>query len=285
MTADWQPCRDYRRIEKALAFLHSRRAQQPSLRELAEHCACSEYHLQRLFKRWAGVSPKQFLQFLNREYALARLAENHTVELAAEQTGLSGSGRLHDLLVRLDAVSPGEVRRRGEDLRFFYGVHPSPFGECLLIATARGIHRLVFVDSEPVEQTLSALRDQWPLAQIEEDVAATQLLATRVFNGAELSDPLTLWISGTPFQFKVWEALLQIPSGELCNYQAIAQIIGQPRAARAVGTAIGSNPVAWLIPCHRVIQSIGESGQYHWGAVRKQSMLGREAAARTLKSR
>ncbi len=271
---------DYRRVEKAIAFLDANQGRQPTLAEVAAHLALSEHHFQRLFSRWAGISPKRFLQFLTKEHASALLDKAHDVLSVAYEVGLSGPGRLHDLIVSCEAVTPGELRARGKGLCIAYGLHPSPFGECLLAVTERGICGLAFVGPSSRDEALDALRGRWEGAQWQEDPNRTAPIVRQVFAqfGGEATRPLHLLVRGTNFQLKVWEALLRIPPGRAVTYRDLAVSIGTPGGARAVGQAVGRNPIAYLIPCHRVIRQVGGFGGYRWGTVRKRAMLGREAA-------
>lgn len=271
---------DYQRIEQALGYLTSHFRQQPSLAEVAAELGLSEHHFQRLFSRWAGVSPKRFLQYLTAEYARELLQSSHSVLDAAFAAGLSGGGRLHDLTISLHAVTPGELQSRGSGLRIGYGVHPTPFGHCLLATTSRGICALSFHSDGAIEAALDELRQRWPEASIQPDSTATASLAERIFSAdlAQGKAPLHLLVQGTNFQLRVWAALLRLPAGTATTYGDLAARIDAPRAARAVGSAVGQNPVAYLIPCHRVIRASGVLGEYRWGALRKQALLGWEAA-------
>ena len=273
-----QAQRDYTRIERAIRFICAQRQRQPELAEIAASVHLSEYHFQRLFQRWAGITPKRFLQFLTKEHAKARLRDCASVLEAALSAGLSGPGRLHDLLVECEAVTPGQYRRGGEGIEIRYGYHATRFGQCLLAATARGVCALRFVEPRSRGGELQAIATEWPRARLKADQSATAAIVARIFRGTIAGAPLTLHLRGTNFQIKVWEALLAVPEGTLVSYASLAQAIGAPRAARAVGGAIGRNPVAWLIPCHRVLRSLGEIGGYRWGPERKLAMLGWEAA-------
>jgi len=269
------PGQDYTRIERAIRFLEANARRQPSLAEVARHAGLSEFHFQRVFTRWAGVSPKRFLQFLTVDHARALLRDSHSVMDAAYETGLSGPGRLHDLLVSVDAVTPGELKTAGAGLTIQYGEHDSPFGPCLIGATARGICWLSFVPDGARRRAFEALREHWRGATLEERPRATREIASRVFaHGHERpGTPLPLLLKGTNFQLKVWEALLRIPSGSVATYEDVARTIDAPKAVRAVGTAVGHNPVAFVIPCHRVIRATGAFGEYRWGAERKKAIL------------
>jgi AraC family transcriptional regulator of adaptative response/methylated-DNA-[protein]-cysteine methyltransferase len=268
--------RDYERIARAIEYLRRHAGDQPDLAAAARHVHLSEHHFQRLFTRWAGVSPKRFVQFLTVEHAKSYLAATRGVLDAAGAVGLSGPGRLHDLFVTLEAMSPGEYKAGGAGLAIRYGVHDSPFGPALIAITARGICALNFAGGAGVER----LRRDWPDAELRWDPDATAPVAERVFRPLALPPgrALALLVKGSNFQVKVWRALLELPLGSLATYGDIAARIGAPGSARAIGTAIGANPVAWLIPCHRVIRASGALGGYRWGAERKAAMLGWEAA-------
>lgn len=271
---------EYARIERAIELLDERRREQPSLGALAASLGLSEGHLQRTFSRWAGVSPKRFLQFLTKEHAKALLREGRDLLDVAYEAGLSGPGRLHDLLVAAEAVTPGEYKQRGRGLHIAYGFHPSPFGECLLAVTERGICGLAFAAAGERQAALADLRRRWAEAELREEPARTGPLVAEVFAPflGRGPAPLHLLIRGTNFQLQVWEALLRIPPGHAVSYQEVAAWIGAPRAARAVGQAVGENPIAFLIPCHRVIRRVGGFGGYRWGAARKRALLAWEGA-------
>lgn len=270
---------DYVRVAKAIRYLEENFRRQPELAEVAAAVGISEYHFQRLFRRWAGVSPKRFLQFLTADYARELLRHSATVLDAAFEAGLSGPGRLHDLLVSVDAVTPGETRRRGAGLTLRHGVHPTPFGPCLLAASDRGVCALTFVEPGGERGAVEQLAQRWENARLVADSTTTAPLVERIFAGGE-GEPLTLHLRGTNFQIRVWEALLRIPEGAVATYGRVAGEVGEPAAVRAVGTAVGRNPVAFLIPCHRVIRGTGAFGGYAWGLTRKRAMLGWEAARR-----
>ncbi|MBN2387324.1 MAG: methylated-DNA--[protein]-cysteine S-methyltransferase [Anaerolineales bacterium] len=277
MTNFHQPSEDYRRVEQAILYLERNARRQPDLAEVAAHVGLSEYHFQRLFSRWAGISPKRFLQYLTKEYAKALLAQTPVLE-TAHAAGLSSPGRLHDLLVQTEAVTPGEIRSGGTGVEISYGFHPTPFGECLLAATGRGICHLAFVDEEH-PQALATLRNAWPHAALAESQARTGLLVEQVF-APRPGLPLSIHLRGTNFQIKVWEALLGLAPGEATSYGALARQVSGPGAERAVGNAVGRNPVAYLIPCHRVLRQSGDFGEYRYGTTRKKAILGYEAAKR-----
>jgi AraC family transcriptional regulator, regulatory protein of adaptative response / methylated-DNA-[protein]-cysteine methyltransferase len=270
---------DYKRIESAIRFLDENYQRQPSLKEAAESVHLSEYHFQRLFTRWAGVSPKRFMQFLTKESAIRRLEKTGNLLEASYEAGLSGPGRLHDLFLHCEAVTPGEYKRRGEGLVISYGFHPTPFGECLIGTTSKGICYLVFAQGER-QQSLEEMRKRWSLAELREDPENTAPLAEQVFHLLEDGQPgsIQVYLSGTNFQIKVWEALLRIPPGRLVSYNTIASLLGMPGGARAVGGAVGRNPVSYLVPCHRVIRSLGDFGGYAGGLSRKKALIGWEMA-------
>lgn len=275
-----QQASDYQRIEQAIRFLEANARRQPSLDEIAGSVHLSKYHFQRLFKRWAGVSPTQFLRFLTLEHAKQRLQDSASVLDAALDSGLSGPGRLHDLFVTFDAVTPGEYQQRGAGVLITYGLHETPFGSCLLATTRRGICALHFAAEGHDSASTDPLRQRWPLADIEQDPGRTQPLIDRIFAPApqDNGEPFHLLLRGTNFQVNVWRALLSIPSGSVVSYGALAAYLGKPRATRAVAQAIARNPVAYLIPCHRVIASAGDVHGYRWGTARKKAMLGWEAS-------
>jgi len=269
---------DFERIAAVIRHLDSHHAMQPSLGELADAAGLSESHFHRLFHRWAGVTPKDFLQSLTVEHAKRRLRDSASVLDAALDAGLSGSGRLHDLLVTIEAASPGEFKSGGRGMNIEWGMAPSPFGLCSLGWNSRGICHLAFHEASERADEPSALRDNWPNATLRRNDAAAQTRAKTVFNsegGARRT--LKAFVCATPFQLKVWRALVRIPEGCVASYGNIAEAIGDPKAARAVGTACGSNSIAYLIPCHRVIRETGVVQGYRWGAVRKRAMLGRES--------
>ncbi|MDO7852546.1 bifunctional transcriptional activator/DNA repair enzyme AdaA [Hymenobacter convexus] len=268
---------DYQRIAAALAYAGTHFQTQPSLEEMAAQAHWSPFHFQRKFQEWAGVTPKKFLQFLSLEHAKQRLRQQAPVAEAAYSTGLSGTGRLHDLFVALEAMTPGEYRHGGAELRIDYSFGDSGFGRYLVASTAKGICWLAFAQSE--EAALLELRQQWPNATLVAAATASHAQVARFFaRDFTSADRLHLHLKGTPFQLKIWAALLRIPEGELRTYAQLAAAADNGAAVRAAGTAIGANPVAYLIPCHRVIRGTGELGQYRWGAPRKAALLGWEAA-------
>ncbi len=275
-----QLSQDYERIELAIRFLQSHHHEQPALSEMARSVNLSEYHFQRLFSRWVGISPKRFMQYLTKEQAKHLLTQSKDLLSVSHATGLSGPSRLHDLFVTCEAVTPGEYKQRGEGVEIRYGIHPSPFGECLVALTDRGICNLMFVQDHEQDAAITFLRDNWPAAEFTEDYSGTRVVIEQMMElfQTRSSTPLRLFLSGTNFQIKVWEALLQILPGSVVSYEDVAIHIGMPGASRAVGNAISRNPIPVLIPCHRVIRKSGEFGYYRWGASRKKALLGWEMA-------
>ncbi|MFC1725373.1 bifunctional transcriptional activator/DNA repair enzyme AdaA [candidate division KSB1 bacterium] len=272
---------DYLRMEKAIKYLDEHYREQPSLEELASFINLSPFHAQRLFRRWAGISPKRFIQFLTIGYAKEVLEESRSLLDAAFESGLSGPGRLHDLFVNIDAVTPGEFKAKGEGVEIHYGVHPSPFGDCLLGVTSRGICWLSFHTGEGKARGLSEMMHQWKGANFIENPDFSKTHIDKIFpKNHQIVNPgnFTLFLKGTNFQVKVWEALLRIPPGALTTYETIAGIVNNPGAVRAVGSAIGSNPVSYIIPCHRVLRKNGAITGYRWGPGRKKAILAWEAA-------
>jgi AraC family transcriptional regulator, regulatory protein of adaptative response / methylated-DNA-[protein]-cysteine methyltransferase len=271
---------DYQRVETAIRFLEENFRRQPGLEEVARSTGLSEFHFQRLFSRWVGISPKRFLQFLTKEYAKKLLVDSRDVLDVAYAAGLSGPGRLHDLLVSCEAASPGEYKTRGEGMRISYGFHPTPFGRCMIALTDRGICALRFVREAGGEALVSGLRAGWPRAVILEDTQGTRGTAERIFSfpPGHTPAPLHIFVRGTNFQIKVWEALLRIPVGRAVTYEDLARHIGMPGASRAVGNAVGANPIPFLIPCHRVIRKAGDFGNYGEGPARKKAILAWEAS-------
>ena len=268
---------DYERIERAIVYIQENVENQPNLEAVAEHIGLSPYHFQRLFQRWAGVTPKRFLEFLTVKQAKTMLQLSMSVMDTSLESGLSGPGRLHDQFVSIEAVSPGEYKSKGMMLEISYAFHDSPFGQVLLATTERGILALSFVDDKNRQSELNRLKEEWSNARFIEEKIKSKRLILHLFNNSDSDQQkLLLSIRGTNFQVKVWNALLNIPEGSVVSYQTIANRISKPTAVRAVASAIGANPVAYLIPCHRVLRSSGELGGYRWGTNRKRAMLGRE---------
>jgi len=269
-------------IRRAIAFLSATWTEQPSLERLAEHLGLSPAHCQKLFKRWCGLSPKEFVQALTVHHARGLLKDSASVLDAAFEVGLSGGGRLHDLFVSHEAMTPGEYKRRGEGLEMAYGFHASPFGEALLIATRRGLAGLAFVDEDKgqtPQDTLAEMMLRWPRAQFVAAPDRTASFARLVFNPADWSKdrPVRLVMIGSDFEVRVWETLLRIPMGRAVSYGDIASHLGRPTAARAVGAAVGRNPISFVVPCHRVLGRDGSLTGYHWGLTRKRALIGWEA--------
>jgi AraC family transcriptional regulator of adaptative response/methylated-DNA-[protein]-cysteine methyltransferase len=276
----------YARMAQAIRYMRLHHQQQPDLKTLAEQVHMSEFHFQRQFTRWAGISPKRFMQFLTLEYAKQRLAESRNLLELADESGLSGASRLHDLFVQLEAMSPGEYKAQAAGLAIEFGLHDSPFGQVLIAKTQRGICELKFIDDLSTDELSQQLAVRWPKATLIENPTATQTIQQQLFNLPSAHQaPLTLHVKGTNFQIQVWQALLKLPFGHLGSYSTIASAIQHPQAVRAVGTAIGNNPVACLIPCHRVLRESGELGGYRWGLERKSALLAWEAAQLTTNKR
>jgi AraC family transcriptional regulator, regulatory protein of adaptative response / methylated-DNA-[protein]-cysteine methyltransferase len=305
---------DYERIAKAISYLEANYLEQPGLETVARAVHMSEFHFQRVFSRWAGISPKRFLQFLTVEHAKRQLAESRPVLDATFDSGLSSPGRLHDLFVSVEAVTPGEFKTRGEGIQIAFGFHPTPFGQCLVGVTSRGVCWLSFHDNGSHRAAVRDLQSRWSGAQLDEQPTATGLVVNQIFSnlyttskvpakfpsprpspprtgrgrraqldlssGIEKGEksPLSLLLMGTNFQLKVWQALLRIPRGEVTTYENVGELIGARNSARAIGSAVGDNRIAYLIPCHRVIRKSGLLGGYHWGEPRKRAMLAWEAA-------
>jgi len=270
---------EYHWVARALKYLDGRFKEQPSLEEISARLNLSPFHVQRVFKRWVGISPKRFLQVLTKDYARALLEESRSVLDATYESGLSGPGRLHDLFITLEAVTPGEYKAGGEGLPIRCGVHDSPFGSCLVGVTDRGICWMSFHDDDG-RSGRDEMQAQWPAAHIQEDGKAAAEILKSIFTPDfhESGSPIPLIVKGTNFQIKVWEALLKIPTGCVASYGYLARRLGSPRAGRVVGNALAANPISYLIPCHRVIRSLGNFGRYRWGRDRKRAMLVWEAA-------
>ena len=272
-----QAALDHQRVEQAIRYVQTHFRQRPTLEKIAAAVHLSPYHFQRLFKRWAGLTPTQFMHALTVEYAKTRLNAATTVLDTALDAGLSSAGRLHHLFVTIEALTPGQYKQRGADLTITYGFHPTPFGRALLAMTERGICALRFVTDETA--ALDELQEEWPQAQLKADPARTRPTIQHLFAPPSGQDerPFHLLLKGTNFQVQVWRALLAIPPGALVSYGDVAAHIGRPKASRAVGSAIGRNPIGYLIPCHRVIAASGAAHNYRWGAARKQALLAWEA--------
>ncbi|WP_019528777.1 methylated-DNA--[protein]-cysteine S-methyltransferase [Dasania marina] len=273
---------DYDKIAKAISYIRNNVSQQPSLDDIAAQVNLSAFHFQKLFSRWAGVSPKRFLQALTLEHAKQLLKKHKLSTLnASNSLGLSSSSRLYDHFVQLAAVTPSEYKQAGAGLTLHYGYHETLYGHVFIAITDKGICKLLFINDGSKKEVLQQLKQEWPKATLINHQATTSHVITNIFNHPPAANkPISLWVRGTNFQINVWRALLTIKPGELACYGDIATLIGKPKAARAVGTAIGANPAAFIIPCHRVIQQSGGLGGYRWGEVRKQAMLAKETAER-----
>jgi AraC family transcriptional regulator of adaptative response/methylated-DNA-[protein]-cysteine methyltransferase len=272
---------DYDLIRRAIAFLSETWVEQPSLERLAQHLGLSPAHCQKLFKRWCGLSPKEFVQSITVDHARGLLGGSASILETAYEVGLSGAGRLHDLFVSHEAMTPGDYKRRGEGLEMAYGFHASPFGEALLVATDRGVAGLAFVNEDKGETRQHALADmtqRWPKAQYIEAPDRTAPHAQVIFNVSKWGgdQPVRLVMIGTDFDVRVWETLLKIPMGRAVSYTDIARHICSPSASRAVGSAVGRNPISFVVPCHRVLRGDGSLGGYHWGLTRKRALIGWE---------
>lgn len=264
---------DYDRIAQAIYFINQQVCVQPDLREIAAHVHMSPFHFQRLFSRWAGITPKRFLQVLTLERSKQLLPETESLLELSAAIGLSSSSRLYDHFVQLEAVTPGDYKNRGKGLTIEYGAQASPFGAMFVAISKRGVCRAAFLEYTSMENELLALRQDWPLATLVENAASTRTVVNTMFDSTRSQKtPLSLYVSGTNFQIAVWRALLHIPMGTVVNYKQLATAMNRPRAARAVGNAMAANPVAYLIPCHRVIRQTGAVGKYHWGETRKQAI-------------
>jgi len=268
---------DFERIEKAIHFITENFQQQPDLDEVAKQVYLSPFHFQRLFKDWAGVSPKKFLQYISIEHAKRLLQNNASLADASFNTGLSGTSRLHDLFINIEGMTPGEYKNGGESLHINYSYAETPFGDVLIGSTAKGICYIAFASAG--EDAFKLLQQHFPKAVFVQKTDMLQQTALQVFTGDwQKPSNIKLHLKATPFQLKVWEALLKIPMGNVSTYSSVAGTIHAPKASRAVGSAVGANPVAFLIPCHRVIRNTGVIGQYHWGSARKTAILGWEGA-------
>ena len=268
---------NYERIQTAIEYINANFRQQPDLDEVAKQVHVSPFHFQRMFKDWAGVSPKKFLQYISIQHAKQLLQQNNNLADVSFETGLSGTGRLHDLFINIEGMTPGEYKNGGEALHINYSFAETPFGNIIVASTSKGICHLAFADNE--KEALSALKKSFPNASFKQVVDAIQQNALFIFtqDWKDLSR-IKLHLKGTGFQVKVWEALLKIPMGGLATYADIASFVGNAKASRAVGSAVGDNPVAFLIPCHRVIKSTGAFGEYHWNSTRKTVIIGWESS-------
>lgn len=265
--------REFARMTRAIEFIDREYLRQPKLAEIARHVGLSDFHFNRLFRRWTGLTPKQYLAEVTSRAASAALRDEPSVMDAAHSVGLSGSGRLHDLTVTLEAMTPGEIRAGGAGVEIRHGVTGTPFGTAFIAETARGLIRLGFIDGHSDATEIAALRVLWPHAKFVRDDARARELAATLWNrdpAGNKTVTLPLAVSGTNFQIQVWRALLELEPGATVTYSALARQLGRPDGARAVGNAVRANPIAWVIPCHRVLKASGELGGYRWGAARKQ---------------
>ena len=270
---------DYQRIAQAIEFINANAKQQPSLKNIAAHLHLSPFHFQRLFSQWAGVAPKKYLQILTVDRAKQLLAQSKPLAEVSDSVDLSGSSRLHDHFVQLEAASPGEFKAGGAGMEIRYSVIGGPFGDAFIAVTPRGICKLSFLSNNNIEQQIVDLNAQWPAAKLVNQASETTQMVEALFAGKQtINGPLSLYVKGTNFQINVWRALLQIEPGCINSYAQVAEAVGKPRAYRAVGTAIGSNQVAFFIPCHRVLQQSGQIGGYLWGETRKHAIHAWESA-------
>jgi len=271
---------DYARVCAAIEYLTDNWRTQPPLIDIADHMGLSPAHFQRLFKRWAGISPKEFLQAITLDHARIMLQDAASLLDTSLEVGLSGPGRLHDLFIDHEAMTPGDYKRGGEGLEMSYGFHDSPFGRALVMTTRHGVAGLAFANNTDGEaETLADMTRRWPRAVYGEDLAGTAPFAARIFTPARwrADDPLQVVLIGTDFEVRVWEALLKLPMGRAATYSDIASHVCTVKAARAVGSAVGRNPISFVVPCHRVLRKDGGLGGYHWGVTRKQAIIGWEA--------
>jgi AraC family transcriptional regulator of adaptative response/methylated-DNA-[protein]-cysteine methyltransferase len=264
--------RDFARIARAIRYIDAKFRDQPRLADIASHAGLSEFHFNRLFRRWAGVTPKQYLAFVTGNAAKGALLTQPSVLDAAYSVGLSGPGRLHDLIVTLDAMTPGELKLLGRGTVIRYGFSDTPFGRALIATTLRGVCHLAFVEAGKEKSAVRDLQQQWPDAALEQDDTHARTLVRRIWAG-DGGSALKVSVGGTNFQLKVWQALIEMGGRGRTTYTALADAVGLPSGSRAVGNAVGSNPVGWLIPCHNVLRKDGSLGGYHWGEDRKRAML------------
>lgn len=274
---------DYEQIAQAIAFIRDNAVLQPSLEQIASHVGLSSWHFQRKFRAWVGVSPKRFLEFLTVQHAKELLDKSASVLDAALDLGLSGPGRLHDQFVSIEAVTPGQYKQLGSGLEICYGIHPSPFGLMFLALTDKGICELAFGSMEVLDREVKDMERRWPAARVSHAPQHTAPTAGRLFSSSSREQAgyeagFQLFVKGTNFQVNVWRALLRIPEGALVSYKQLAQMTANPSAIRATASAVGANPVSYLIPCHRILRTSGELGGYHWGVERKRALIAWDSA-------
>lgn len=270
---------NYERVEKAIKYLIENFRQQPHLEEIARHVGLSNFHFQRLFTEFAGISPKKFLQYITLEALKSEINQTNNLPEAAQQVGLSSPSRVYDLFVSIEAMTPGEYKQKGKGLSIEYGTTTSPFGTCFLVMSEKGICNLQFICKESDKgKLLEEVKQEWLKANLTENNLKAQEYAKAIFYSSDCSSPIPLLLKGTPFQIKVWKALLQIPFGKITSYSELANLTGNKDAVRAVASAVARNPIGYIIPCHRIIRSEGVVGQYHWKPERKATMIGWEKA-------
>lgn len=269
---------NWRKMGRAIRYLSANYLNQPSLEDAASAVGLSPFHFQRLFTRYVGVSPKAFVGHLTLAHAKGDLKDGRSLLETSLDAGLSGPSRLHDLCLKIEAMTPGDYAKGGEGVEISYGLHACPFGSAIIMATDKGVCGIAFADEGKEKTALADMKARWPKARFAEAPQRTKKYAARIFNPAETREELRLHLLGTPWQLKVWEALLAIPEGHMTTYRAVAELAGNPNASRAVGMAVGKNPISWIIPCHRVLGSNGAMTGYHWGLERKRAMLAVEAA-------
>lgn len=277
---DAQSLKDYDTIRRSIEYLTLHWQEQPTLDELASHVSLSSFHLQKLFTRWTGgLSPKGFVQAVTLDHAKRLLDQSASILETSFEVGLSGPSRLHDLFVTHEAITPGTYKAKGKGLILRFGFHPSPFGQALIMISEHGLAGLAFADQDKEAETMQDMQSRWPQADYIEDMEATRAMAEHIFNPAQWQSdrPLRITMIGTDFEIRVWESLLKIPFGSATTYSDIAKDVGNPKASRAVGSAVGRNPISFVVPCHRVLAKGGKLGGYHWGLTRKQAILGWEA--------
>jgi AraC family transcriptional regulator of adaptative response/methylated-DNA-[protein]-cysteine methyltransferase len=268
---------NFQRIEKAIQFMDANFKEQPDLDVIADYVNLSPFHFQKLFLDWVGLTPKKFLQYITFDYLKGKIRDTQNMIDAAEVAGLSGQSRVHDLFVSFEGVTPQQYKLWGQGIKISYGYHPTPFGMCFIAVAERGICRLHFIDEDNKRDEFNIFLKQWHLAELIHDPAHTQTIVQRIFSkNYSAEDPMKVIMKGTNFQLKVWEGLLKVPYGSVTTFHQFSQLIGESSSVRSVASAVGKNPIPFLIPCHRIIANNGTMGQYHWGRVRKKLLLGSE---------